>query len=87
MDTFLRRVLDRARQLGLPWWEHLALVLALALLSVAGEAAWGEIRQIEWKVEPAPQPVSDGGTAADRDLPPAQPDLTPREDLDAGGAG
>jgi hypothetical protein len=72
VTPFLRRVLDRADALGLRWYEHLALVLAAALLSVLGEVAWEEIRSIDWKVEPSPEPISDGGVAEDRDLAPAE---------------
>lgn len=78
--SFARDVLDEADELGLAWWEHLALILAVALITVAsrraGAAVWNKIRSIEWKVEPAPEPVSDGGTDDDRALPPAVTDPT-----------
>jgi hypothetical protein len=80
MEAFFREVMDESRRLGLAWWERLALIIATALLVVAsrriGAAAWDALRSIEWKVEPAPAPVSDGGTAADRDLPAATTDPT-----------
>jgi hypothetical protein len=55
--------------LGAPWWVGPALRVAAA--AVFGARAAGV------KVEPAPEPVSDGGTAADRALPPAQPGTVP----------
>lgn len=57
MTGFLRDVLDEADALGLAWWERLALILAAAILAVAGRRAWTAIRSIEWRVEP--------GTVAD----------------------
>jgi hypothetical protein len=41
----------------------------VSTLRVLGREVWELIRQIEWKVEPAPEPISDGGTAEDRDIP------------------
>lgn len=77
MDSFLRRWLDEARKF-LPWWQAFLLVLVAALMKVvvqtAGVAAWDLIRRIHMDVEPSPPPISDGGLASDRDLPPAQPD-------------
>lgn len=74
---FAREVLDEADKLGLKWYEHLALILVVALLSVVmrrvGSEAWDRLRKVEWSVEPAPQPISDGETAEDRDRPPALP--------------
>jgi hypothetical protein len=82
--SFARDVLDEADDLGLTWWEHLALVLAVALLTVAsrraGAAVWNKIRAIEWKVEPLDETqrvISDGGEAGDRDVAPAQPTTGP----------
>ena len=81
MDGFVRQVLDEAERLGLPKWQRLLLTLAVAILAVvlrlAGRELWQAIRRIEWKVEPSPEPISDGGQASDRDLPPAQPGEVP----------
>lgn len=78
MDSFLRRVLERAGALGLPFYVRWGIVLLLALLEVAGEAAWKRLGKIDWpSPEPAPEPISDGGTAADRELAPAQPGEVP----------
>ena len=78
MDAFIKRWLNEARAL-LPWWQAILLVLVAALMKVlvqiAGEKAveaWDLIRRIHIDVEPAPPPVSDGGLASDRDLPPAK---------------
>lgn len=87
MTVFLKAWLDEARKLGLPWWQLAALILAAALISVTGKAAWEALRKIEWKVEPAPEPVSDGGTAADRDRPPAQEGGGPAGGGPTGGSG
>lgn len=70
-NSFVRDVLDEADGLGLTWWEHLALILAAALISVAarrgGRVLWDAIRSVDWKAEPAPEPISDGETAEDRE--------------------
>ena len=73
MDPFLRRVLEHAQALGLPFYVRWGIVLLLALLEVAGEEAWKGLGRIDWpSPEPAPLPLSDGGVAGDRDIPPAQ---------------
>ena len=76
MTAFLRRWFDEAGALGLPFWARWVLILAAALMKVlveaAGVEAWDLIRRIHIDVEPAPPPVSDGGLASDRDLPPAK---------------
>ncbi len=59
--AFLRDVLAEAGALGLPWWQQLALTLALALLAVLGRDAWELIRHVQWKVTVEPQPVVDEG--------------------------
>jgi hypothetical protein len=76
VTSFLRDVFKEAGRLGLSGLERFLLILAVAVLRVAGRRAWDLARRIEWKVEPAPPPVSDGGTAADRDLPAATTDPT-----------
>jgi hypothetical protein len=71
VEGFFRAVLDVASRLGLRWYERVALILAAALLVYAGREAVEAVRAIEWKVEPSPAPLSDGGIAADREIPPA----------------
>lgn len=58
-----------ASALGAPGWVFIALVVGG--VAVLGFRALP--RLVGVKVEPAPPPISDGGTAAERDLPPAQP--------------
>jgi hypothetical protein len=49
---------------GAPWWVGPAVRIGVAVFLGARAAGM--------KVEEAPAPVSDGGTAAERELPPAQ---------------
>lgn len=74
--SFARDVLDEADRLGLTWWEHLCLVLAVALLSAAGRRAgsalWERIRKIEWGGPPPVDP-SGPGDSPEYPLPHPQP--------------
>lgn len=76
MTPFLRRWFDEARSLGLPGWQMFVLIVLAALAKVlvqsGGVLAWDLIRRIHIDVEPYPPPISDGGTAADLDLPAAR---------------
>jgi hypothetical protein len=48
----------------LPWYLAVLLALAVAVLVVLGR----RVRLAQLEVERAPEPVSDGGTAADAEL-------------------
>jgi len=48
----------------------IGIAVLLAVSPSIGRAVWKAIKSI--KIEPAPQPISDGGQASDRDQPPAQ---------------
>lgn len=78
-------MLEECRRLGMPWWQVFLLTVASSLVSVCGQAAWAAIRRIDWKIEPAPEPISDGGVASDRDL--VHPTLPTGEPPENGGAG
>lgn len=74
MEQILRDVLDTADRLGLSAWEHVAVVLVVAVMLVFGRAvlpaAWSSVKTAikNIKVEKAPEPISDGETAEDRAL-------------------
>ncbi len=75
----LGKAIGVARALGAP----VALVAVLGLFWLLVKF-WGA----EIEVRPAPPPISDGGAAADRDLPPARPgDGGPRVISDGGAPG
>jgi hypothetical protein len=57
---------------GAPWWVSPALRIGAALFLRRGPGV---------SVEPAPEPVSDGGTDEDRDRPASQPEVTAPIDL------
>jgi cell division septation protein DedD len=58
----------------LSWPAAVGLVLLVAVLAVLGPKALAgfgaALRSV--KVEPSPEPISDGGVAEDRDLAPAE---------------
>ena len=72
--AYYREVLEEAARLGLGFWERLALILGAALVVVSFRHLGESMRGIRFKVEvvPALEPISDGGVATDRDLPPAR---------------
>ncbi len=77
MPDLARDVLDEADNLGLAWWEHLALILAMAILRVlarrSAKAVTEAFKSIDWTAHPAPEPISDGGLASDREIRAAGP--------------
>jgi hypothetical protein len=74
--AYFREVLTEAARLGLGFWERIALILGAALVVVSFRSLGSALRSVSFnvKIEPAPEPISDGGMAADRELPPAQQD-------------
>jgi hypothetical protein len=42
--SFLAEVIGEAARLGLTWWERILVILAAALLAVAGRRTWAAIR-------------------------------------------
>lgn len=71
--AYFRDVLEEASRLGLGFWERIALILGAALVIVSFRTLGASLRGLQFKitVEKAPEPISDGGQASDRDLPPA----------------
>lgn len=69
IESIALRFAQAAWEAGL-WWLALAMLLLVAVVAVLGPRALGALRNV--KPEPAPEPISDGGTAADRDLTPAE---------------
>jgi cell division septation protein DedD len=73
----------------LSWPAAVGLVLLVALLAVLGPKALAgfgaALRSV--KVEPSPEPISDGGIAADRELPPAEPTTGEPGGGETGGMG
>ena len=72
--AFFRDVLDEAARLGLGFWERIALILGASLVIVSFRTLGSALTGVRFHVtvEPAPQPISDGGTASDRDIPAAR---------------
>ncbi len=61
-SNFVRDVIAQASEFGLTWWERLALILVLALLTVLGKKAVMAIRLApvppEWDPEKGTGPLS-----------------------------
>jgi hypothetical protein len=71
VERLLRDALGIATRLGLRWYERVALIVTVALVAALLRRVIDALGEIRLVIEPAPAPLSDGGIAEDREIPPA----------------
>jgi hypothetical protein len=72
VERLLRDALGIATRLGLRWYERVALIVTVALVSALLRRVIDALGEIRLVIEPSPEPISDGGVAEDRELAPAE---------------